>query len=62
MNKSEQSEIDIESDEMSISEPPVDAVLSFIKDIYPQKYKTLSLTKETLNIEFVTWVLCYEYF
>lgn len=54
MNKREQSEIDIESDEMSISESSVDAVLSFVKDIYPQKYKTLSLTKEALNIEFVT--------
>ena len=54
MNKSEQSEIDIESDEMSISESSVDAVLSFVKDAYPQKYKTLSLTKETLKIEYVT--------
>ena len=57
MNKSEQSEIDIESDEMRISESSVDAVLSFVKDVYPQKYKTLSLTKEVLKIEYVTNVL-----
>ena len=54
MNKSEQSEIDIEFNEMSISELSVDAVLSFVKDVYPRKYKTLSLTKEALKIEFVT--------
>ena len=54
MNKSEQSEIDIESDEMRISESSVDAVLSFVKDVYPQKYKILSVTKEALKIEYVT--------
>jgi hypothetical protein len=54
MNNDTQTEIDLESKEMSISESAIDAVLSFVKDVYPQKYKTLSLTKEALKIEFVT--------
>lgn len=54
MNNGAQSEIDLESKEMSISESTIDMVLSFVKEIYPQKYKTLSLTKEVLKPEFVT--------
>lgn len=54
MNNGAQSEIDLESKEMSISESTIDMVLSFVKEVYPQKYKTLSLTKEVLKPEFVT--------
>lgn len=54
MNNDTQTEIDFESKEMSISESSIDAVLSFVKEVYPQKYKTLSLTKEALKPEFVT--------
>lgn len=54
MNNGTQSEIDLESKEMSISESTIDMVLSFVKEVYPQKYKTLSLTKEVLKPEFVT--------
>lgn len=54
MNNNTQTEIDLESKEISISESAIDAVLSFVKEVYPQKYKTLSLTKEALKPEFVT--------
>ena len=54
MNNDTQTEVDFESKEMSISESSIDAVLSFVKEVYPQKYKTLSLTKEALKPEFVT--------
>ncbi len=54
MNQDEQSEIDCAPKEVSISESAVDAVLSFVKEVYPQKYKTLSSTKEVLKPEFIT--------
>lgn len=54
MNRDEQSEIDCAQKEVSISESAVDAVLSFVKEVYPQKYKTLSSTKEVLKPEFIT--------
>ena len=54
INQEKQSEVNAESEEMSITEASIDAVLSFVKEVYPQKYKTLSLTKETLQPEFVT--------
>lgn len=54
MNNNTQTEIDLESKEIYISESAIDAVLSFVKEVYPQKYKTLSLTKEALKPEFVT--------
>ncbi len=54
MNNDTQTEIDLASKEISISESAIDAVLSFVKEVYPQKYKTLSLTKEALKPEFVT--------
>ena len=54
MNKGTQSGIDTKTEEMTTSEASIDAVLSFVKDVYPQKYKTLLLTKEALKPEFVT--------
>ena len=54
MNNDTQTEVDFESKEMSISESSIDAVLSFVKEVYPQKYKTLSSTKEVLKPEFIT--------
>ena len=54
MNQDEQSKIDYTPKEVSISESAVDAVLAFVKEVYPQKYKTLSSTKEVLKLEFIT--------
>ena len=50
MNNDTQTEIDLESKEMSISESAIDAVLSFVKEVYPQKYKTYRMKRINFSL------------
>ena len=42
------------SQKMTISDESINEVLSFVKNVYPEKYEYLCLTKNDLELEFVT--------
>ena len=54
MNSEMQFEESLNLHEMTIYDASINEVLSFVKNIYPEKYEYLCLTKNDLELEFVT--------